>query len=427
MPTTPTRNRGGAPSTAAETSVTASGAGSLTVSPFGVAPVPERVPDGPGKPSEHPAGGCATGAARSARPAPRQDRGVVVRGWAQAWEDALYGPRGFYVAGPGSVAGPGGHFRTSVHVGPVFHGALARLLAEVDGRLGAPPVLDLVDVGSGRGELLTGVLAALPGEVAARVRPVAVEVRSRPAELGERIGWLEGTAPQVLSDHYPGGVRGLVLAHEWLDDVPCDVVEVDSRGVVRLVLVDDDGSELSGPDLADAAGCRTYGVDAGAALAWLQRWWPVSLPGARAEVGSARDLAWSGLTAALASGTALAVDYGHRREQRLAGRYDAGTLTAYRAGRVAAPVPDGSVDLTAHVAIDACAAATVGAGAYRGTVRVTGQRAALGALGVSGALPPRELASDPARYAAALDVASQAAELRDPLGLGAFCWLRLDR
>ena len=54
----------------------------------------------------------------------------------------------------------------------------------------------------------------------------------------------------------------------------------------------------------------------------------MSLPGARAEVGSARDLAWSGLTAALASGTALAVDYGHRREQRLAGRYDAGTLTA---------------------------------------------------------------------------------------------------
>ena len=177
--------------------------------------------------------------------------------------------------------------------------------------------------------------------------------------------------------------------------------------------------------LTDVAGCAAYGVDADEALGWLQKWWPVSLPGARAEPGAARDRAWSGLTAALAAGTVLAVDYGHRRTDRLSGRYDAGTLTGYLAGRVVPPVPDGSVDLTAHVAIDACAAATAPPGS--GRVSVTSQRVALGALGVSGVLPPRELASDPLAYADALDAASQGAELRDPLGLGAFCWLRLDR
>ena len=47
-------------------------------------------------------------------------------------------------------------------------------------------------------------------------------------------------------------------------------------------------------------------------------------------------------------GAVLAVDYGHTVGERPAD----GTLTAYRAGALVVPVPDGSCDLTAHVAID---------------------------------------------------------------------------
>lgn len=347
-----------------------------------------------------------------------------MRGWAQAWQRASYGDRGFYTSGPGGTAGPAGHFRTSVHVGEVFHRALAELLREVDDRLGRPPALDLVDVGAGRGELLAGILAVLPDDLAARVRARGVEVRPRPAGLDARVAWSEQGAPQALTATYPSGVHGLLVAHEWLDDLPCDVVEVDDQGEVRLVLVDGSGAEHLGPELSEVAACARYGVDSPAAAAWLRDWWPVTLPGARAEVGLRRDAAAAALAGSFAGGTLLVIDYGHVRADRDKGRFDAGTLTAYRGGRVVVPAPDGGSDITAHVAMDAALAATA-AGAGRPTLR--SQRDSLRELGVVGRLPARELAADPAAYAAALDAASQGAELLDPAGLGAFWWLRLDR
>jgi hypothetical protein len=110
-------------------------------------------------------------------------------------------------------------------------------------------------------------------------------------------------------------------------------------------------------------------------------------------------------------GLAVAVDYAHFA----GGRPPFGTLTGFREGRETAPVPDGSCDITAHVALDACA---LPGG------RVVTQRAALRALGVSGARPPLALAStDPAAYVRALSGAGAAAELTAPGGLGGFGWL----
>ena len=98
--------------------------------------------------------------------------------WSVAWERAAYGAHGFYTTGAAARIGPSAFFRTSVHVGAVFHGAMAGLLLEVDARLDRPAVLDVVDVGAGRGELLEGVLASLPDDVVARLRPYAVDVSS---------------------------------------------------------------------------------------------------------------------------------------------------------------------------------------------------------------------------------------------------------
>lgn len=345
--------------------------------------------------------------------------------WAHAWDRALYGPAGFYVSGPGARQGPAAHFRTSVHVGASFHQALADVLLGVDAALGHPRQLDLVDVGAGRGELTVGVLHALPPDVRCRVRALCLDVRSRPSSLADDIAWQEGVAPQSLWSARPGGVTGLILAHEWLDDVPCDVVQVDRRSRPRLVLVDDDGREHLGPAVADREGCAAYGVDGTVALRWLHRWWPVTLPGSRAEVGVSRDRAWAGLTAHLRAGTAVAIDYGHLRAERLAGRYDTGTLSAYAGHRHVTPVPDGRCDLTAHVAVDSCADVSNGG---PDTVTLTRQRDALAALGPHGGLPDRECAvTDPGEYAAALERATQTAELRDRGGLGSFWWLRLDR
>lgn len=304
--------------------------------------------------------------------------------WRDAMEQALYGPGGFF-----RREAPADHFRTSVHVSPLFARAVAELLRGVDAALGHPGELALVDLGAGRAELLTGVLAALPADVAARVRPYAVERAGRPAGLDDRVTW---------TAEVPRGVRGLLFANEWLDNVPVDVAEADEHGVPRYVQVrTSDGAERPG-DPVD-------GPDAD----WLARWWPIAgSPGARAEIGRPRDAAWTAAVRSLTAGLAVAVDYGHVREARP----PYGTLTGFRAGRETRPVPDGGCDLTAHVALDACGGA------------LATQRDVLHSLGITGARPPLSLAgTDPAGYVRALAAAGEAAELTARGGLGDFRWL----
>lgn len=305
---------------------------------------------------------------------------------------ALYGPDGFFVAG----AGPAAHFRTSAHVGPAFAMALLRLLEQVDAVLGEPDPLDLVDVGAGRGELLRTLAELTPPALARRLRLTAVELAGRPASLPSEIEW---------RDSPPQAVTGLLVATEWLDNVPVDVASHEPEGW-RTVLVD------------PATGAESMGgpVDPEAAR-WLAAWWPADT-GARAEIGSPRDAAWASVVAAVRRGAALAVDYGHLR----ANRPPFGTLTGYRDGREVPPVPDGSCDLTAHVAIDSVAAA--GQAVAKQPYALLSQRDALRVLGVDGRRPPLSLArTDPAGYVRALSAASQAAELTDPVGLGGHWWL----
>ncbi|MEU4104161.1 SAM-dependent methyltransferase [Streptomyces tanashiensis] len=305
------------------------------------------------------------------------------QGWREATERALYSPGGFYLR----PEGPAGHFRTSVHASPLFAAAVARLLGEVAEELGTDEV-DLVDVGAGRGELLTAVLAAVGSSLS--VRAHAVERAARPAGLDPRVEW---------TDRVPRGVRGLLFANEWLDNVPVDVAEADPEGTVRYVEVAPDGTERLGAPVS--------GPDA----EWLARWWPLREPGARAEIGRPRDEAWAAAVASLAAGRAVAVDYAHVR----ASRPPFGSLTGFRAGREVPPVPDGSCDVTSHVALDACGGLAA---------ELVTQREALRRLGVSGERPPLALAStDPAGYVRALASAGEAAELTARGGLGDFLWL----
>jgi len=307
--------------------------------------------------------------------------------WRAAARAALYGPDGFYRR----PEGPAGHFRTSVHASPLFAGAVARLLCRVDAALGRPAELGFVDMAAGRGELATGVLAALPADVAARTRVYAVEIAGRPGDLDHRIEWL----PEP-----PKGVTGLLFANEWLDNVPVEVAEVDSTGVPRRVLVRRDGRERLGEPVV------------GAEAEWLDQWWPLPPePGLRAEIGLPRDEAWASAVDTVGRGLAVAVDYAHTASARPL----FGTLTGFREGRETTPVPDGSCDITAHVALDACA---LPGG------RLQRQRDVLRALGITGARPPLALAStQPAEYVRALARAGAAAELTAAGGLGDFGWL----
>ncbi|MEV1153855.1 SAM-dependent methyltransferase [Micromonospora chokoriensis] len=391
--------------------------------------------------------------------------------WRHAMSRALYGPDGFFVAG----TGPADHFRTSVHASPAFASALLRLIVEVDTALGHPYRLDVVDVGAGRGELLralAGLAVGVSGEPAhsgrsgliplrsgspetltptAAVRPslaervqfTAVEYAPRPDNLPVEINW---------TDEIPEGITGLLIATEWLDNVPLDIAVHTADGW-RYMLVDPtSGAETVGdlvspadhhwlttwwshptsqadtdpdPTSPDATSASESGFGAarpaqGSSLTARSRpGCPETPHSNRAEIGRTRDEAWATAVGRINRGLAVAVDYGHLRDDRPVD----GTLTGYRGGRQVPPVPDGSADVTAHVAMDSVASA--GAAVARCAYSLVSQSEALRALGADGGRPPLSLAgSDPAGYVRALAAASAVAELTDPAGLGGHWWLR---
>ena len=295
------------------------------------------------------------------------------RPWQDAWAEALYGADGFFLR-----ESPAAHFRTSVSASPLFGTAVRRLAGLVDDALDHPDPFDVVDVGAGRGELLSG----LP-DVPPRWRLTGVDLAPDPA-TGLR--W-RADVPELT---------GLLIANEWLDDVP---LEVTFDG--RQVLVDGDGAEtLGGPATPEG-------------LEWSGRWWP---QGRRVEVGLTRDRAFAAAVAQVQRGVAVAVDYGHVLGERGTRGDRRPTLTGWQDGRPVHPVPDGSRDITAHVALDAVTAAVDG--------RLTSQHEALTSLGIRSEPPPRELAStDPHGYLALLAESASAAELLDRRSLGSYGWV----
>jgi SAM-dependent MidA family methyltransferase len=309
---------------------------------------------------------------------------------------ALYGPDGFY-----HHQQPSSHFRTSVSTSTVFAEGIAALMRRIDTSLGHPDRFDLVDVGAGDGRLLVEVLAHLPPELRARSSATAIDLRVRPPSLPDLIEW---------TSELPLSIAGLVLANEWLDNVPCDVVRV-ANSRIHEVLVD----PMTGNERLGAPATPPQ-------RAWIGDWWPGLAEGDRCEVGLRRDEAWGDVVQRLAAGVALAVDYGHQLDERASGMFNGGTLAGYRHGRQVPPLPDATCDITAHVAMDACAAAGRRAGAE--STAMLRQREALDALGLRRVAPDRELAhQDPLAYVRGLSRAGEIAELRDAGSLGSFWWL----
>ncbi len=337
--------------------------------------------------------------------------------WREAWHTALYAAGlGFYV----TRGGPAAHFTTATHgvTGAVLADAFLRLWAR---RYGDRLPSVVVDVGAGRGELATHLLHALrptkrgqsgqsgqSGQTApphliesggSAPRLIAVDVVDRPEGLHQGIEWIRSPGgtdlpPELLDLALDDA---LVIAHEWLDVVPCDIAQIDATGRLRLVLVDPGtGAESLGPELDDR--------DA----AWCEAHWPASMPGDRVEIGASREAAWLSLSSAIGSGLTVAVDYGHIASARPRG----GTLTGYRLGSLTDPIPDGSCDITAHVAVDALDVDLLAT-----------QRDLLRDLGLRGATPEHGLAArDPLQYLRALERAAAEAELIRRGGFGDFWW-----
>ncbi|MDO5739196.1 MAG: SAM-dependent methyltransferase [Ornithinimicrobium sp.] len=348
---------------------------------------------------------------------------LAARPWEEAWADALYGPRGFY-----RQHAPAEHFATTVQGIPGAGAILAEAVVILAARHGAERI---VDVAAGRGELLAHLRQQAPG-----LHLTGVDVVACPDGLDVDC-WLVAPGGAQLPDQLRGLEKTLVIAHEWLDVVPAPVVERDLVGppdqvVWRVLTVDPHGVE--------ARAVRVEGED----LSWLERWVPSSV--IRAEVGRPRDLAWLDLLSRVETGLVIAIDYGHT----FADRPVHGTFTGFRRGREVLPLPDGSCDLTAHVAVDSLAAGLSPAGAPRttppmpttgppitptrdvtlptdpGQCHVLLQRDVLrDLLDVTTASPvPHELArTRPTAYLEAVARRSALLALTAPGGLGGFHWV----
>lgn len=300
--------------------------------------------------------------------------------WSTAMRTGLYEPGGFYAR-----HSPSAHFRTSAQT-PQFAHAIAELVRRVDTALGHPDPFSVVDMGAGSGELLHALTLIEPLD--GRLAPVAVELRDRPGTLDSSIHW---------HCEPPAAFSGLLMACEWLDNVPCDVVEESTEGPRYQLVSPTTGETTLGESLSEAD------------LDWLRRWWPLSQVGDQAEIGRTRDDAWQSLVSRLDAGLAIAIDYGHLLDSRP----QWSTMAGYADGRSVHPIPDGNRDITAHVAMDSLGAGTL-----------LPQREALAAVGLSASRPPLELSrTDPTGYLRRLSAIGETAELIDPAGLGGHWWL----
>jgi SAM-dependent MidA family methyltransferase len=217
---------------------------------------------------------------------------------------------------------------------------IAEMLAAVVDR--HDEIAHVVDIGAGNGRLLEELSMIRPD-----LRLLGIDLRTRPKGLAAHVDWAQDLW-DVRYSCWTTGEAGAALAHgepvmiiccEWLDDLPCPVVARHADGW-RELIINDDGQEQAGPRLDSEQ------------LAWADRWWP---GGDRAEIGLTRDRAWVELVKLIMKrrGCAVMIDYGH-----IAGRRPVtGSLAAYRDGRALEPTPGSSVNLTAHVAIDALRAA----------------------------------------------------------------------
>ncbi len=233
--------------------------------------------------------------------------------------------------------GPAGDFVTAPEISQMFGELIGLWLADLWQRAGSPADAVLVELGPGRGTLMTDALRA--------VRRAAPGLAAVPLHLVERSPRLKGMQAQKLAgavwhdsvETLPGDRPLLLVANEFLDALPLTQFERTEAGwALRRVSRD-------GWDLALAAN-----------PAFIPETMRGALPGSVHERNFAAEALVAGIARRLAvqGGAALFIDYGY------AGPALGDTLQAIRNGAFADPLSTlGEADISAHVDFAAMARA----------------------------------------------------------------------
>jgi len=261
--------------------------------------------------------------------------------------EALGHPRlGYYMTR--DPLGRAGDFTTAPEISQMFGELIGLWCADAWSRLGCPSPVLLVELGPGRGTLMSDALRAaraLPGFIDAidlhLVETSPVLRDHQRATLGDRVTW------HARLDEVPPGPI-LLIANEFFDALPIRQFQRTREGwAERLVALD--------PEAADEPRFRLVLAPVAPPLPAE----PPARPGDVIEICPiGREIAAEiGRRIAEHGGAALIVDYGH------AGPAFGDTLQAVRNHAYAPPLEaPGEADLTAHVDLAALLDAGAGAG-----------------------------------------------------------------
>jgi SAM-dependent MidA family methyltransferase len=257
-------------------------------------------------------------------------------------ELALYGPDGYFTTGP-LRSEKAGDFLTSPEVSSMFGSTLAVFVEQELGRIGQP--FQLIEVAAGSGTLLGPLLTTAP------VPAWAVEVSPAATKA------LAGIIPRdrIVADlaMIPDPVRGVILANEFVDNLPMAIAQMTEDGW-RERWVGLDGDQLTfydhevRPEVAD----------------WLHHYSGPVETGSWVEVQLEAATWLKTALERLAAGSVVLIDYGDLAEN-LAPRRRDGTLRTYRSHHLGPHPLDepGATDITADVNFSALVAVARSGGA----------------------------------------------------------------
>ena len=276
-------------------------------------------------------------------------------GFERYMELALYEPGLGYYSGGSTKFGPAGDFVTAPELSGLFGSALADQVAPLLSQLKKPLILEL---GAGTGTLAVDILESL-SKTQARTLPqywileLSADLRrrqqSRLSAYGDSIRWLDRLPDQPF--------EGVILANEVVDALPvsCFIRRANAAFPLGVQLVDGNFAWAEGdldPRLSEAVESLE---------AFLGRTLP---EGFRSEIRLGLSAWIQALSAVIARGAMLIIDYGLvRREYYHADRNQGTLLCHYKHLAHTNPfLYPGLQDIGAWVDFSAVADAAVGAG-----------------------------------------------------------------
>jgi len=291
-------------------------------------------------------------------------------------ELCLYDPEQGYYSRTKEQFGKAGDFYTSSDVHAVFGRLLARQFDEMWRVLDAPPRLDIIELGPGRGLFAQDVLAwsrrkfpdflqAIHYTLVESSSHLRVRLHERFPEAagpGTSSGRGEGQGKleilNSLDELSPPAGPAIVFANEFFDALPVEVI--DPRGALRVGL---EGGRF----------VESFAEPSPEELEFLNRYGIPPRTG-RVEATLAAANCMRRICGLVRNGFLLAIDYGYTREELLAGRA-ANTVRAFRQHTISdspyeAP---GEQDITAHVNFTALREAGLAAGMEAGNILTQAQ------------------------------------------------------